>query len=202
MPPATEDAGDENDGGSSGFVPPDVGFSVGLRAGYAVPFGLANGAPLNSVLGGAVPIGVDVGWFFSRHAYVGVYFLYAFGIGAGQTNDTCSAVDQECSASMVRLGAVARYHFLPTKMWDPWVGAGLGYETILLNATSDVDSSTLESGALRGIDLTLEAGLDLKPLSYLGIGPYVELATGTYFGTDSFGVHSWLSFGLRFRTNL
>jgi len=198
--------------------PSDVGFAVGIRGGYGIPFGSGNGAPLSSVLLGVVPVGVDAGWFFTPHFYVGAYFIYGFGVGADQDNDTCSTVDQECSASMVRFGLTAHWHFAPQGIWDPWIGAGLGYESILLSATSDVDGSTLGSAALSGVDLSLEAGLDLKPAHFIGLGPYVELASGPYVvdnnctapsaSSDSTcspsGLvwHGWISFGARFRTNL
>jgi hypothetical protein len=220
-PPSTTeaDAGARTEpAAESASGPPDVGFSVGLRSGYGIPFGSGNGAPLSSVLLGVVPIGVDAGWFFSPHFYVGGYFIYGFGVGAGQNNDTCSAIDQECSASMVRFGLVAHWHFAPQAHWDPWIGAGLGYETILLSASSDIDGSSLGSAALSGLDLSLEAGIDLKPLHFLGFGPYVELATGPYLVDNNctaaatsadqtctpsgLVLHGWLSFGARFRTNL
>jgi hypothetical protein len=103
---------------------------------------------------------------------------------------------------MIRFGAVVHYHFAPEATWDPWIGAGLGYELINLVETDNTDGSSSLSNALQGIDGTLEMGLDLKPLHYLGIGPYAELATGPYLGKDNFGMHGWVSFGLRFRTNL
>jgi hypothetical protein len=195
-----QDAG-AGDGGA--YEPSTTGFSIGLRGGYMVPFGQANDVPLNGgVVVGVVPIGGDVGWFFSPHFYLGGYFQYGFGVGPGQNNLQCSELDTSCSAEMYRFGVVAHYHFKPEATWDPWVGAGLGYEIVNLVATSDVDESTVTSSALQGLDVTIEAGLDLKPLRYFGVGPYVELATGPYLGTSTFAMHGWGSFGLRFRTNL
>jgi hypothetical protein len=196
------DGGDDaGDAGASG--PSEVGLSFGIRGGYMLPFGMANGTPLyGTVLLGAVPVGVDAGWFFSRHFYAGLYFVYGFGVGAGQNNDTCSEIDTDCNATLYRFGAVAHYHLNPGATWDPWVGAGLGYEVVTLVATSDVDESTVEASSLQALDLTVELGLDLKPLPYLGIGPYMELATGPYIGTESFAMHGWFTFGARFRTNL
>jgi hypothetical protein len=103
---------------------------------------------------------------------------------------------------MYRFGLVAHWHFAPTAMWDPWVGGGLGYEIINFVNTDDVDDSTTATAALQALDLTFEAGLDFKPLKYLGFGPYAELATGPYIGAQNSEWHGWASFGLRFRTNL
>jgi hypothetical protein len=199
--PPEQDAGGADDGGG-GFDPSDVGLAVGLRGGYGVPFGLANGSPLSTVTLGMAPIQADVGWFVNRHLYIGGYFIYGFGIGADLNNDQCNGTDIDCTATMIRFGAVVHYHFAPAAMWDPWIGAGLGYELINLISTDNTDASNPLSGYLQGIDTTFEAGLDLKPIHYLGIGPYVELATGPYLGTSSFEMHGWVNFGLRFRTNL
>jgi hypothetical protein len=200
-PPTTDvDAGQDSGGA---YEPTNTGFSFGFRGSYAVPFGQANAVPLNGgVVIGMIPIGADMGWFFSPHFYVGGYFQYGFGIGPGQTNLTCSDVDVTCSAEMYRFGAVVHWHFKPESTVDPWLGAGLGYEIVNLVATSDVDDSTVTTSALQALDLTLEAGLDLKPLRYLGIGPFVEVATGPYIGAQNASLHGWASFGMRFRSNL
>jgi hypothetical protein len=202
--PGEIDAGttdDGGDGGSSG--PSELGLAVGVRGAYMLPFGQANGSPLyGTVLLGAVGVGVDAGWFFSRHFYVGAYFQYGFGIGAGQNNDTCGDDNVACTATVYRFGLVSHWHFKPGASWDPWIGGGLGYEVVTLTSDPEDDSEDPQSATLQGLDATLELGLDFKPLPYLGVGPYVELATGPYLGTDSFGMHGWASFGARFRTNL
>jgi hypothetical protein len=193
-----EDAGD---GGSSG--PSELGFAAGVRGAYMLPFGQGNGSPLyGTVLLGAFGVGVDAGWYFSRHFYVGGYFQYGFGIGPGQNNATCSDPNVVCTATVYRFGAVSHWHFQPGSSFDPWIGGGLGYEVVNLSSVAEDDSEPPQAATLQGFDLTLELGLDFKPLPYLGIGPYVELATGPYIGTDSFGMHGWASFGARFRTNL
>jgi hypothetical protein len=199
-----EDAGaSESDGGSSG--PSNVGFAIGLRGGYGIPFGNENGLPMRDyVMQGAVPISVDMGWFFTPHLYAGVSISYGIGLGAARLNATCGEPDIDCSAQMYRFGALAHYHFSPEATWDPWVGVGLGYEVVQLTASSQVDNSSPDSSpALQGLDLSLEAGLDFKPLRYVGIGPYVEVAGGPYVaGVSGFDIHGWAVIGARFRMNL
>ena len=192
------------DAGDTDYTPTNVGFSFGLRAGYSIPIGTANGSPLSSVVQGAVPIGAEAGWFFNPHFYVGGYFLYGFGIGANQANDECGiAIDETCSATLLRLGVVAHWHFLPASAFDPWVGGGLAYDIINLEAENPSAGTLDESQSLHGFDLTLETGLDWKPLPYLGIGPYAELASGHYSSdTSATSLHEWVTFGLRLRTNL
>ena len=205
--PAASSAGDAGapaaDGGWSG--PSNLGFAIGLRGGYALPFGNVNGQSVrDNVLQGAVPIGADLGWFFTPHVYVGVYFSYGIGLGAGRLNPTCSAPDTDCSGAMYRFGGVVHWHLLPLEAWDPWVGAGLGYELVQMTATSQIDGSSVNpSPPLQALDLTLEAGLDFKPLRYVGVGPYVEVATGPYVaGTSGFDLHGWATLGVRFRLNM
>lgn len=195
---STADAGDDD------YTPTNVGFSAGIRAGYAIPLGTANGSPLTNVLLAAVPIGIDVGWFFNPHLYVGGYFIYGFGVGANYYNDACSATpDETCIATLLRFGVVAHWHFRPETHFDPWVGAGLGYDIVNTEAEDQAAGTLDQSAALHGFDLTLETGLDYKPLPYLGIGPYAELATGHYSSdSSSTSLHEWVTFGLRVRTNL
>lgn len=196
------DAGTDDGGAPTSSGPPDVGFSVGIRGGYSLPFGTANSGPLDSVVSGSAPIQVDVGWFLSRKLYIGGYFQYGFGINAGTNNDTCSDSDTSCTATLYRVGVVSHWHFRPETAFDPWVGGGLGYEALAVQAQSEDDGSTVEAATLQGFILSGEAGLDFKPLSYVGIGPYVELAAGQYILVESFSPHLWGTLGLRLRTNL
>jgi hypothetical protein len=192
----------------AGYTPSDVGFSFGLRIGYSAPFGTANGAPLSSVVQGVVPIGAEMGWFLNRNLYIGGYFLYGFGIATNVSNDVCSNIDasgneETCSATMLRFGAVADWHFRPQTPIDPWAGAGLGYDIINLEAQDTAAGTLDQSAALHGFLVSIEGGIDFKPLSYFGLGPYMELATGHYSSDySSTSLHTWLTFGARLRTNL
>ena len=200
--PSDAGAGAGDDGSSS---PSNLGFAIGLHGGYAIPFGNENDVPVRDyVLQGAVPIGVDLGWFITPRLYVGVAFSYGIGLGAGRLNPTCGDPDIDCSAQMYSFGAVAHWHFRPEERWDPWIGVGLGYEIVQVTATSQVDNSTVNpSPALQGLDLSLTAGLDFKPLRYVGLGPYVEAAAGPYVaGASGFDIHGWAVVGVRFRMNL
>src|ERR1700722_818413 len=186
---AADDAG-EGEGGS--FEPSVLGFGVGIRGTSGCRGGMANGSSLYDIVQGEVAIQGEAGWFFTPHLYLGAYFLYGFGVGTVQ-NDQCTGLDQECSANLIRFGLAVHWHFKPDNWLDPWVGLGLGYEILNVTQTDDVDGSSDLSSALQGVDATLEAGLDFKPLRYMGLGPYVELATGPYLGTDNFGMHAWVS---------
>ncbi len=196
-PPPPEDA-------DAGYTPSDVGFSVGLRVGYSVPLGSAKDVPVSSLVQGMVPIGVDVGWFFNPHFYVGGYFLYGIATGIEASNGgVCNDPDESCSANMFRMGVVAHYHFRPEAQLDPWLGGGIGYDIVNFQAQDTSLGTVDQSASLHGFDLTLDTGLDYKPLPYVGMGPFAELAAGHYNSeTSSTALHEWLTFGLRLRTNL
>ncbi len=200
---STTDGGDSSQDGGA-WAPTEVGLSVGLRGpGYGIPFGTANGGSLQDlVVYGMVPITIDAGWFFSPSFYLGGYISYGFGINAGYQNTAvCNGAVDDCSATVVRVGMVAHWHFRPKTAFDPWIGAGLGYEEIIAVDTSVDDGSTDLSHGLPAIEGLVETGFDIKPLRYLGVGPYVQASGGTFVVTDS-GWHGWLTFGMRFRTNL
>ena len=96
---------------------------------------------------------------------------------------------QRESTSLARLPSgplrprVANWHFLPRHLWDPWIGGASAtrpYDHHRQETNSNARRPTFSSG-IDGIDLA-EAGLDFKPLTYLGMGPYAELATGPVSG--------------------
>jgi len=183
------------------YTPTNEGFSIGLRGGYSIPTGTAGVLRLTDVVTGVVPIGVDVGYFLNPHLYIGGYFFYGFALGIGNNIPDCTTYT--CSATMLRLGVVAHYHFRPDTTWDPWVGGGLGYDILNTEEDDDTEGVIQQSGSAHGFDLTVETGIDYKPITYVGLGPYVELASGHYSSDISAtSLHEWLTFGIRLRTNL
>lgn len=183
--------------------PSDVGFAAGLRGSFALPFGTAKTVALSDVVSRAIPLGFEAGYFFDRHLYLGVYVLYGFGSNASGPMSTCPTTpDTSCSASQWRFGVMGQWHFVPTRALSPWVGAALGYDIVNLSST-DSSGSTVLAGSLHGMELSLLAGLDFKPLPYLGVGPFAELSVGHYASeTSSTALYEWLAFGVRFRTGL
>jgi hypothetical protein len=198
------------DGGQGDGAPPDgapeemslSGFALGLHGGYAIPYGTAKGTSLSAVIPGAVLLGVDVGYFLDPHVYVGVYALYGFGVGESLAGTVCGDPSSACSATPIRLGATARWHFLPNESLDPWAGLGLGYEIVNVTETTSTGDQG-QSGSLHGFEALLAAGVDYKPRPFYGIGPFVESSLG-HFASSSSGtpLHGWLDFGLRLRTRL
>jgi hypothetical protein len=191
--------------------PSELGFSFGIRGSYATPFGAASGGPLNQVMLGLFPVGLDLGWFFSPNLYVGAYGLYGFAVGVEPQSDTCSDPDETCGATFISFGATTEWHFRPHEFYDPWVGVGIAYEIINLTAGNQAAQTQDETNSLHGFDVSLRAGLDFKPKHYYGLGPFIELASGHYArppvadGVDpgsAFSLHEWLGFGIRLHSGI
>jgi hypothetical protein len=191
--------------------PSELGFSFGIRASYATPFGAAIGGPLNQEMLGLFPVGLDVGWVYSPNLYFGAWGVYGFAVGVQPTSDTCTDPDETCSASYFGFGLTTEWHFRPHEFYDPWVGLEVGYEIINLDAGNEATQLQDQSGSLHGFDVAVRAGLDFKPKHYYGLGPFIELSTGHYArppasdGVDpgsALSLHEWLGFGLRLHSGI
>jgi Outer membrane protein beta-barrel domain len=197
LPAATARAGAPDEGSG----PSGLGFTGTLRGGYALPFGDAKNVAHSDVVQHSFPIGIEAGYFFNPHLYVGVYGLYGFATNGNASSD-CSDPNNTCSANQIRFGGTVHWHFTPHPNLSPWVGVGLGYDVVNITAT-DSSGTDVSSGSIHGFEASLLAGLDYKPLRYLGVGPFVELSMGHYAGADTAtSLYEWLAFGLRFRTGL
>jgi hypothetical protein len=221
---------------STGASAADAKFELGLRTGYALPFGKVfdendgtAGDDVKEVVVGQVPLWLDVGARIGGQIFVGGYVQYGIGVLAGSLSDDCDAADRNaeagggsvsCSASDVRLGAQAHYHFGQAgASVDPWVGAGLGYEWISISETARGGGESLEiSTTAHGFEfLNLQAGLDVMASETIGIGPFVALSLASYRKArascdgsicelfdfqeqtvtyDDTALHQWLFFGV------
>ena len=124
-----------------------------------------------------VPIWLDAGYLISPSWYVGVYFQYGVVLP-----NNCTAASG-CSGDDVRIGLEAQYRILPEGTFDPWIGAGFGYELASGTASGFTTSGVpaTEGISLGGFEfLHLEAGADYKVLPNLNIGPVLAFAFGEY----------------------
>jgi outer membrane protein W len=205
------------------------GFSLGLRTGFALPMGRVGyiaidnvadtrSRPLSDKIMGMVPIWLDAGYRINPSVYVGAFFQYSF---AFINNDKTPSCDQlSCSAHDISFGANVHYHLHPGASFDPWIGAGVGYEmtsmhqsgTVTLpTPTGPLSVSTDTTSTIKGFQfLMLQAGGDFRATPDLAVGPFVNFALGQYStytlssgGADSSGdlngsgMHEWLTIGAR-----
>jgi hypothetical protein len=207
------------------------GFAFGVRTGYALPMGRIgkiatndpNTAPTNDSLpdlvSGMVPIWVDAGYRINPNLYVGGFFQFGFGFVNKDKNPGCEQIS--CSVQDIAFGANVHYHFLPAASFDPWIGAGVGYEILKISESGTVAFGGMQAqfdldGSFSGLQfVNLQAGGDFKATPDFAVGPFVNLALGQYSGysvsfagsevsgdlTDT-GLHEWLTLGVRGQFNL
>lgn len=209
-PAATPEPAPAASGASQG------GFQFGLRLGYGIPLGKASGADnadLSNVVSGQIPIWLDVGYRITPAIYVGLYGQYGIAFVNKDQNTECKADGVSCSASDIRFGVNAHYHFSPGQSVDPWAGIGIGYEILGFSGSGggqDVSSST------KGLEfLNLQGGADFLATSGLSVGPFASFSLGQYSSTsvtapgidqsgsiDNTAMHEWLVIGVRGAYNL
>jgi hypothetical protein len=156
-----------------------------------------------------VPIWVDAGYMITPSLLLGVYFQYGF-VGT-KTNDRapfpiCST-GTSCSAHDIHFGIQAQYYFTPGSMANPWLGLGIGRESLALTAkrngtTTDVDFSGWTFALLQtGLDFAVSDAFALGPFAAFSLGRYTSatLASGG-ISTDvniPAAMHEWLTLGVK-----
>jgi hypothetical protein len=172
---------------------PATAVEVGLRAGYSIPMGdVADKSSFSDTgLSGVIPIQAEVGYKINPNLLVGGYFSYGIGMA---NSDKC----KDCSFSQLRFGAQVHYYFLPTGQFDPWLGAGIGYE-ILKESQAEVSAKGLEY-------INLQGGADYRVNGNVGLGPVLQFGIGSYGSASVKGndvpnfksaTHEFLTIGVR-----
>lgn len=180
--------------------PSATGLRFGLRTGYALPLGrLGEETNLFDVIRGHLPIWIDAGVRATPWLYVG-----AFGsLGIGFLGDSCTG-SASCSATLLRVGVNAHVHLRPRKTFDPWVGLGVGYESLAVGISSSGSEQTAKASGLEPIDFQL--GVDLLASPRLRLGPFVTFTIAQYTSASTNGIddtdfakrfHHWVVLGLR-----
>src|SRR5262249_52435268 len=97
------------------------GFQLALRTGYAIPMG-----SLHELIGGHVPVLVDIGGKPDRHVFIGGFI----GFGYGGTENALSRACDDCVAGSFHIGAQIHYAILPDEWVNPWFGYGFGFSSL------------------------------------------------------------------------
>lgn len=170
---------------------------LGVRAGYALPFGdiydpSAGELASTDVTIGQIPLWFDIGARMGKHAYLGGYLQYGVALLSDELSAYCDELDRsfeargggaECRVHDLRLGANFHYHFGGLRApLDPWVGGGFGYEWLSVGAFAHRDDLRGNAAVtLRGFEfVNLQAGLDVPVTSSMAVGPFVAFTTGAY----------------------
>jgi hypothetical protein len=195
--------------------PARTGFQMDVRTGYSVPMGklfgssdqqgAASGMKLSDLVSGQVPFIVDIGGKLIPELFLGGYFGLAFGGAGGSAKRACDVGGESCVAVGIHLGIEVQYQIRPAAFVDPWVGYGLGIESLGVSAAR---GGTTESIGYGGFEFArLMAGVDFRVTRVFGVGPFVDLSLAQYtsenVGSQSAtlqntAMHQWLTLGARF----
>lgn len=175
------------------------GFQNALRLGFEIPFGdvpvRGGGFPLDvdsldDYVDFRVPIWLDLGFRIDPNWWVGPNVQ----VGVGPAGGGCPGT-VDCFWTDFRLGFSAKYHYLPTSRWDPWVGLGFNWEWLETAASSEfpvlvgtppvtVNQTFRFRRNLNGPQIVLDAGADYYLGSSVALGPYFATNVG-WFVQDS-----------------
>ncbi|MES1179019.1 MAG: outer membrane beta-barrel protein [Myxococcales bacterium] len=163
-------------------------FEIGVSSGYSA-VGLGSRlsyADIDSLW--EVPLLIDVGYRVSKHFSVGAYGEVGF---IDSTSDSVEDAEESLDGHHYRLGVEAIYHSAPERHVQPWLGVGLGYDTLRLNyhfrstfppfgnEPPDPGSSTPIRAS--GFELGhVQLGIDFALVPWLSFGPYVGASVVDY----------------------
>jgi hypothetical protein len=199
-------------------VPPArTGFQMDVRTGYSIPMGqtgvgvfdantnTSTKLRMSDVTSTQIPFIVDIGAKVIPQLFLGGYFGLAFGGEAGQVKAQCEANGGACISVGVDIGIEAQYHFLPAGSVNPWIGDGIGFESLSVSSgESNSDNNVTLGGFQWG---RLMTGVDFRLNRTFGVGPFVDLSFGNYSSIKTGSVstdispsstHEWLTLGARF----
>jgi hypothetical protein len=188
------------------------GASIGLRTGWALPMAaLEKNDPMKSNFTGMLPLWFDAGYRWNSTLYTGAYFQWAPLFVA---SDWCSK-NLQCSATDVRFGIDAHWHFkglINGGDWagpfDPWIGLGTGYESAVLQMETSLGATSHETHhGFEYANFQLGGDVVTGPLHVgafmtLALAEYSRVSHTTPLGTEGFAVsdpavHLWLFLGIR-----
>jgi len=180
-----------------------TGFQMDIRTGYSIPMGKLDGgnglfgsSKLTDAVSGQVPFILDIGGKVIPELFIGGYFGLAFGGAGGATKNGCP----NCNSVGLHVGAELQYHILPASFVNPWVGYGIGLESLAVGDSRSVAWGGFEFARFMG-------GADFRINRVFGVGPFVDLSMATFStfndGDQSrsipeTGIHEWLTLGVRF----
>ncbi|MEI9936560.1 MAG: hypothetical protein WDO69_04975 [Pseudomonadota bacterium] len=189
-------------------APAREGFQIDVRTGFALPMGnFSKDLKLADLTTGQVPVITDIGAKVLPELFVGGYLGVAFGGEAGTAKAACNLNGGGCTSLGFLLGLEAQYHFLPGGSVNPWLGYGIGVESIGLTPGNNGGDTATASGFQFA---RLMGGADFRINRVFGVGPFVDFSLGKYStvsggtaGSDSrdipeTAVHEWLTLGARF----
>lgn len=189
---------------------------LGVRGGYSIPIGKGGAdatEDLNQSVAGVAPLWLELGARVIPQLTIGAFGVYGAGILGDTLDGFCKARDLTCSATQLRFGAQARFHPLAYQLFGPWIGIGIGYESLSFSFEDTAVYGYMPQGGeltLKGFQpVNLQGGIDFRvsPRSTATVGLFVDFAIAEYSDVSCFGTivctginkttHQWLTFGIR-----
>ena len=124
------------------------------------------------------PFRLDLGLRIVPEWSIGPYLEFDPSALGGDAKDACGAFDAKCGAFGFRLGLQTHVHFRPRELVDPWIGAGIGLESV---ASGFKAGSTEITTAYAGAEYPFQGGIDFRLIKkHLYLGPYLGFTVGSY----------------------
>jgi hypothetical protein len=189
-----------------------LGFQMALRSGFALPIGKAtgdDGGKMSELTTGHVPVIVELGGKVVPNLFLGGYIGLSAGLAAGDADDLCDQGDYDCYLTGVRAGLQGHFQLNPHGNINPWIGYGIGYESLRLTISGDEDGSLSRSGPEYA---RIMGGFDFRLSRTFGFGPFLDVSIGKYTHYEDklpgleeddgrltrTATHEWVTFGARF----
>lgn len=190
-----------------------TGFQMAIRTGYSAPFGeIVKDTDLSDFSSGQVPLIVDIGGKVIPQLFLGGYVGFGFGGPGGNQADICDRNNSTCFGFGLRFGAEAQVHFIPDGFANPWLGYGIGFESLALAVDNSRNDDVIAAGVGGWEYAHFMGGVDFRLNRIVGIGPFVDVSLGSY-RTVSYdngnttrssdiddaerAMHGWATFGVR-----
>jgi hypothetical protein len=185
--------------------PPASKIELAARLGFGLPFGKlsSTGDKISNHVTGVIPIAIEGNYRFTANFLAGVYLSYAILLA----KDCPSG--QSCGGHVLHFGIQGSYHLTPGGSFDPWVGLGVGYESLTLTVTELGRSASADGTGWQFANFQVGGDLRVSPTFYLG--PFVSFSVDetTSIGFAGFSssdfdktLHEWLMFGVRGRVDI
>ncbi len=189
-----------------------TGWELGVRTGYGLPIGKADGGTaMGDLVNAMVPFWIDAGFRSTPYSYVGVFFEYGLdtlNTDAGKPLAGCTAPNLNCSSSNIRVGLDLHLYFTPMSKFDPWLGVASGLEVTTFSASSGGVTNSIRALGIEYMNLQL--GADWNATPWFALGPFVSISLDQYQTIDATiagemlsgavadkTLHSWLLLGVR-----
>jgi hypothetical protein len=183
------------------------GLDLGVRLGYALPFGsMDSGDKMSDFFSGAIPIVLEAGYRLNANVTLGALFQYGIAQVKNDNTTMCGGAIS-CSASILRLGIEGIYNLNLDTPLSPWVGLGTGYEWMNVDLSGAGGSGSVSASGFEFI--TLHVGGDYHVNQQLALGPFLSFSAAEYSSASAEAggmtmnitlqktFHEWLQIGIR-----